>query len=63
MLHPTFAQIFKTVYTPACDACGEPIPPEDHDQILCPSCRERLARMAQTTISSARHISHHILQE
>lgn len=63
MLHPTFAQIFKTIYTPACDACGEPIPSDDHDQILCPACRDRLAKTARAALASAGHISHHILQE
>ena len=40
-MHATFTQLFKTVFTPSCDACGEP-----SDDMLCPSCRDRLARQA-----------------
>ena len=46
-MHATFTQLFKTVFTPSCDACGADIP--NNDDILCPSCRDRLERQAILT--------------
>lgn len=46
--HPIFAQLFKTVFTPSCDACGADMPHND-DDMLCPSCRDRLTAQAVKT--------------
>jgi hypothetical protein len=52
-IHRVFTDLFRTVFTPSCDACGSPILDDDHDNILCPSCRESLRARSARTIRDA----------